>query len=331
MTEIAIKDLENLCHDVLRKAGLDEQDIIDGTEHFIENELSGKASHGMVRVIQAVGLFKKYGLPTAPLEWEVDNGNMAVINAHGHLGAHAAKIAMLEAIKRGKEHGLALIGVRNYMASTGTMTFYLRRIAEAGLIAIIGCNSGAMVCAPAGRKACIGTNPIGLAVPGENGQHFIADLATSSIAYGKILVMKDKGEDVPEGLLIDKDGNPSINPSDAKEGAILPFGDYKGFALGLMIEILSAPLIGAKACKKDSWDNDGTFMIIIDPSKIAQNGFTSDVHKILQDIKNDAPRPGYDKVSLPGERSAELLKTALKNGKINVVDKTLEKLYALAK
>lgn len=329
MSKILQSELKELCSNVLKKAGMRSQDIDITIDHLIENELSGKASHGLVRVVETYHACRKYGVPKRNPEIEWDQDNIIRINANRQIGVVAIHYGMTIAIERAQKHGIAFTGIRDYIATSGSMAYPLRRIAEKGLVAIMGCNSVALVSPPAGKERLIGTNPIGIGIPGENNDHFIADLATSAIAYGKIMVLNDKGEDIPEGVLIDKDGNSSINPKDAYEGAILPLADYKGFALGLMVELLAGPLIGAKACKKELYDSDGYFMITLDPSHFGNGSFASQISHILEAIKNMPPRPGYEEVSIPGDRSNKQLMKHQNQDMIEVVDNTLQSLEDL--
>jgi L-2-hydroxycarboxylate dehydrogenase (NAD+) len=216
------------------------------------------------------------------------------------------------------------------IVNTGSMAFYLRLMAEQNIIGLMSCNSQRLVAPPKGREKMLGTNPMGIGIPSKDGKHFIADFATSAIAYGKVLVAQDKGEDLPEGCIIDKDGNPSINPKDAAgDGAILPLADYRGFALGLFIELM-ATMAGGTAAKDDWYGKDGMFIIAIDPNHIAGEGFANKVESLLGTIRNSEPASGQENVSIPGDRSAEKLNQSLDSGVTNVTDKTLENLKGLA-
>lgn len=330
MAVISIEELQTLCHKAFENKGVRAEDARVATDHFIENEMSGKSSHGMVRVVQMVRYLEKTSTSTTEPEIITDTGSMVVFDGKKQIGPVACYTAMQEGIKRAKEHGLALVGVHDYVASSGSMAYYLRRIASAGLVCLMGCNSVSLVAPPAGRERVIGTNPVGIAIPGKNGDALIADLATSAIAFGKIMVMKDQGKPVPEGVLIDKNGNPSTDPDDTYNGAILPLADYKGFALGLMVELLSGPLLGGKANKKNDWDDDGMFMIIIDPVKMGNTAVYQEFSDSFDYIKNSPPRPGFETIPLPGERSASILNETKKRGTIDVTDKTLADLKELA-
>ncbi len=167
MSQIAIEELKSLCQELLTKNGVREKDREAIIDHLMENQCSGKASHGMVRLPNMIGAFRRFGLPLEDPEIVHDRGNIVVMDAKGQAGLVAGKVAMDEAIRRAKEHGLAMVGIRDYIGNSGSMAYYLRRMADQGLVAIMGCNSDALVAPPAGRKRMIGTNPIGIAIPGE--------------------------------------------------------------------------------------------------------------------------------------------------------------------
>lgn len=325
MTEITIPELRRLCIEALTKVGVSAHDAGITVDHYLENELSGKTSHGMVRVIQAVKTVQARGLPRQAPEIIHDAGNIAVIDAHGALGPVAGHAALALSLERAKKHGMSMIGVRHYIANSGSMAYYLRRLAEAGLIGMMSCNSEAIVSPPEGIDPMVGTNPIGLCVPSADDTPFIADFATSAIAYGKIMVMEEKGQPVPDGLLIDKEGHPSTDPADAFEGSIKPLAGYAGFSLALMVELLAGLLIGTMACKRDA-GKDGLFIIAIDPTAFGQNDYAQRVAEILMRLRESRPVLGQDQVPLPGDRSAPILESTLAAGRVDVADKTLQTL-----
>ena len=329
MTEIRIDNLRTLCLEALTRTGLAQEQAEITVNHYLENECSGKTSHGMVRVIQVAGVLKKWGLPQETPQMITDQGNIAVIDGRMNLGPVVGKMVADESITRAQEHGISFVGVNNFYGNTGSMAYYLRRLAAHNLIGFMSCSSECMVCAPAGKERLLGTNPIGLCVPSGDGQHFIADFATSAIAFGKVLVAMDKDEQLPEGCIIDKDGNPSINPKDAdRDGAILPLADYRGFALGLFVEMLGM-MIGGDVLHNETYGKDGLFIIAIDPVKMSPD-FLQRADMVFKQIRSSAPAPGHDKVSIPGDRSAQIFEQNLKNGTVNVADKTLQKLKELA-
>lgn len=284
----------------------------------------------MVRAIEAAHTARKFGQPEKAPDIRRPSNMFTIIDSNGQLGPVACLQAVRESISRTQEFGLTFTAAKNYIGSNGSMAFYLRRLADAGLIALCGCNSISLVSPPGGSKPMLGTNPFGIAFPASDGNHFIADFATSAIAYGKLMVMKAQGQPIPPGLIIDKSGNPSTDPRDAYEGAILPLADYRGFALGVMAMFLSGSLIGAKDIKSDLYDEDGFFIIAIDPQAAGQGSFAEFVLTRMKQIGDCPPMPGHDDVTLPGERSAGKLAQALAAGTVDVADNTLSELKALA-
>lgn len=328
MSEIKIDDLRELCLKALFKTGINSAHAQIVTDHYLENEISGKTSHGMVRVIQIIGAIKQMGIPSKEPITTYEQGNMLIIDGQMNLGPVVGKMVLDESIKRAKDHGIAFVSVKNYFGNTGSMAYYMRRIADRGLLGLMSCSSECMVAAPSGKDRLLGTNPIGLCVPSGDGKHFIADFATSAIAFGKILAGADKGESVPEGCIIDKDGNPSTNPKDAaSDGAILPLADYRGFALGLFVEMIGL-MVGGEALHNETYGKDSLFIITIDPKSMSPD-FIARATDVFKQMRDSSPAPGHNTVSLPGDRSLERLSKSLERGLVNVVDKTLEKLEAL--
>lgn len=323
MTTISTKELRALCLKALTNAGLQESDAAITVDHYLENEMSGKTSHGMVRVVEAAKILKKYDIPSAQPEIIIDHGHMALIDAKGHTGPVAGLAVTNEAITRAKAHGMALIGARNFIVNTGSMAYYLRRLTSENLVALIWNNSVPCVAPPGGIKPVIGTNPVGIGIPGENGDGMIADLGTAAMAYGKMLALDAKGDPIPEGVIIDTNGNPSTDIKDALSGAILPLAGYKGFALGLMVELLSGPLMGAKAIQKNYYGDDGFFCLAIDPLKFGNTDFYKDISASLTAIRQSPPQEGTDKVTIPGERSGAKLAKSSETGSIDIAEATL--------
>jgi L-2-hydroxycarboxylate dehydrogenase (NAD+) len=329
MTDIKIDDLRDLCLKALTKTGISVEHADITIDHYLENECSGKTSHGMVRVLRIPSAINQYALPSHDIETLHDTGNIVAMDGHMNLGPVVGKAVLDKSIERAREHGISFVGANRYLGNSGSMAYYLRRLTEQGLIGFMSCNSESMVTAPAGTRRLIGTNPIGIGVPSAEGEDFIADFATSAIPYGKVLVAVEKSEKLPEGCLIDKDGNPSINPQDAfSDGAILPLADYRGFALGLFVEMM-AIMLGGEVLHKEDFGKDGFFIIAMDPSKLSE-GYAAQVGQVLKEIRGSAPAPGHDTVAIPGDRSARILKETMAKGTVNVADKTFEKLQALA-
>ena len=163
-----------------------------------------------------------------------------------------------------------------------------------------------------GMDMLLSTNPIAAGVPAGDEPPVVLDMATTVAAYGKVKVKAKRGEMMPEGWMIDRQGKPLTDPKRADEGFLLPIGEHKGYGLALMVGLLAGTLSGA-AMGKDVVDfnadfksttNTGQAILVIDLSAFGDpDDFKSRVDVLVRDIRQSARLPGVDRIWLPGERS----------------------------
>lgn len=147
------------------------------------------------------------------------------------------------AIAAARDCGTASFAVTRAHTCT-SVGYFTEQIAKAGLIAIGCTNASHIVVPPGGHSRTIGTNPIAMTVPGPEGPRMHFDFSTSAVALGKITMAKAAGEPIPLGWAVDAEGNPTDDPAKALEGGLVSAGGYKGWALGLMVELLAAGVAG---------------------------------------------------------------------------------------
>jgi LDH2 family malate/lactate/ureidoglycolate dehydrogenase len=162
-----------------------------------------------------------------------------------------------------------------------------------------------------GRELLLSTNPIAIALPTSDGP-VLLDMATTVAAYGKVKVAAQRGETMPEGWMIDAEGQPLTDPTRAAGGSLLPIGGPKGFGLSLMFGLIAGTLNGA-AFGRDVVDfnaddvtetNTGQAVVALDIGAIADlETFEATASAVLQDIRGSALRPGFDSIRIPGDRS----------------------------
>lgn len=304
MVTVPKAEIYDLSLRAFKNAGLaDEETVKIIFDHLLENELSGKKSHGLLRVKRAIDHMKKKGTPSGKPTLALDAGALAIVDGQNNIGVVAAKYAVDCAIEKAKTYGISMVGARNHFATTGTMNYYNRLFVEAGLIGIAGCNSEAMVSHPDGLDPVIGTNPISFGIPSAK-TPCIIDVTTAQWAYGKLLEMQKAGEPMPKDAMIDKDGNPSTDIKDAFDGTMLPMNGFRGFSIGLAIEILGGALIGGKLGHSAVQGSDGIFFIAIDPDKtVGRDVFESQVEAFLQEVKSSRTKASVEEILIPGERS----------------------------
>ena len=148
------------------------------------------------------------------------------------------------AVDAAKTNGLAALGVANSHTCT-SLGYFTEKIAAHGLIGIGFTNASSVVAPPGGNKAVIGTNPIAMTVPGEGPPRMHFDFSTSAVALGKITMAKAASEKIPLGWAVDAHGEPTTDPDAALKGALLSAGGYKGWGIGLMVELLAAGMTGS--------------------------------------------------------------------------------------
>lgn len=300
---------------VMVAAGLEQ----DEAELFMENLLyadsRGVGSHGISRLINYAKRVK-CGIitPGANVTVEQESASTLVLNGNNGIGAKIARQAMDLSIQKAKEAGCCVTTVRggNHY---GVGAFYSKYAAEQDMIAWVLSVSSVAVAPTGGAKAMLGTNPFSLAVPAERNDPFDLDMATSVVARGKVVLAKKNGKDLPEGWGLDRQGLPTTEPDDILNGGfMLPFGDYKGYGIGLFIDLMCGCLAGGTNSRTTpSFWNDyehpqdlGYFMLVIDPSKfLPLPVFKERVDAMLEEFKNCPTAPGTERVYVAGEIEAE--------------------------
>ncbi|MCK0149178.1 Ldh family oxidoreductase [Marivita sp. S6314] len=161
----------------------------------------------------------------------------------------AFSAAVQTGIDAARENGLASIFVRHAHTCTA-LGWFTEAIARAGLIGLGFTNASPIVAPPGGKTRMIGTNPMSFSVPdGSGGVAMMFDQSTTTVALGRITMAKAAGEQIPEGWAVDTDGHPTTDPEAALSGSLCSVGGYKGWGLGLMVEILAAGLAGGTASR----------------------------------------------------------------------------------
>jgi LDH2 family malate/lactate/ureidoglycolate dehydrogenase len=237
----------------------------------------------------------------------------ALIDGDNGLGHLAVSLAAETAIAKARTAGVAWCGVRNGNHA-GPASLYARMPMQAGMIGMYMAVGSANHLPPwGGLELLLSTNPIAIAVPSGEEPDVVLDMATTVAAYGKVKVKAQRGEMMPEGWMIDRQGNPLLDPKRANEGLLLPIGGYKGYGLALMLGLLAGTLNGA-AMGRDVVDfnaddtsvtNTGQAILAIDISAFGDPAlFRRNVDSLVRDLRDSERLPGTDRIWMPGEQSA---------------------------
>jgi LDH2 family malate/lactate/ureidoglycolate dehydrogenase len=244
----------------------------------------------------------------------------AVIRVCGNrgFGQFAAREMTMIAIEAAHEAGVAvatLSGVKHI----GRLGEFAALAAARDCVALITCNSGppgGLVAPFGGRQRALGTNPLAYAIPAGAGPPIVADFSTSAAAEGKVRLYRHAGRRLPEGWLMDRDGNPTTDPADLYDGgAILPAAAHKGSALSLMVEILGGVLAGEGCASTGGDPGNGVVMIAIDVRRFCPaESFGAAVDRVIEALESVPPAPGFHRVMAPGAPEIEVRRSRDSSG-----------------
>jgi (2R)-3-sulfolactate dehydrogenase (NADP+) len=243
------KDAEALlamARTALEKAGAHSKMAEAAARHLVRAEAQGLATHGMSRVPFYCAMLRNGRADgSAHPAMAGERGGACLIDNRDALPYVSAEWAVQEAIQRARRNGIGLAGIRN-SAHVGVLGIHLEPVAAAGLVGFAFTNSPAAIPAWGGKKALFGTNPVAGVFPRKGKDPLVIDLALTTVVRGKIMMAMRRGERIPEGWALDRDGKPTTDPKEAIErGSLFPIGGAKGAMLALMFELICASLTGA--------------------------------------------------------------------------------------
>lgn len=249
---ISFQKLSEFTTAVFKAMGCSEEDSILATETLLSADLRGVDSHGVARLSGYLRLWEaKRANPNPDIQIIHETPSTAVVDGDGGFGLVVAPFAMKVAIEKAKNVGTGWVSVQN-SNHFGIAARHAMMALEYDMIGIAMTNASALVSPTFSKERLLGTNPICVVIPAGEEPPFVADLATTTAANGKLEILQRKNEQAPEGWIQDKDGNSTSDPHALKKGgALLPLGgsrengSHKGYALGAIVDIFSAILSGA--------------------------------------------------------------------------------------
>lgn len=322
--KIKIAELEQLIKNCLRRK-YDRQDSDLIAEVILFGELSGKTSHGVVR-LNTGGSSVMAQNPSDKPKLIHKSDLSSLIDGNGNPGMLVGQLAAGEVISIAKKSGFGIVGTKNTNSSSGCLSYYLGKIAKENLIGIIMAQSPASTAPYGGIQPLFGTNPISFGIPA-NPRPLIFDMATSAISFGALLKAKVVGEQLPKNVAVDKDGNPTTDPSKAIEGATLAFDNsYKGSGLAMMVEVLAGLWPGADFAGQNESGGWGNLFMAFSPTLLLdREEFKEKVKELVEAVRNSKTRDGK-KVRIPGESTLDTRDKNMKIGEIEIDDKLVEEI-----
>lgn len=280
-----------------------------------EADLQGSDGHGVIRVPQYVRRLRAGGINKNPkIRVVQERAAMAVVDGDNGMGHLVVSRAVDIAIEKAREAGVAWVGTR-YSNHAGPASLYARKPMQHDMLGLYFAVGNANHLPPwGGMEMLLSTNPIAAGIPAGEEPPVVLDMATTVAAYGKVKAKAKRGESMPEGWMIDRQGKPLLDPKRANEGFLLPIGGHKGYGLALLVGLLAGTLGGA-AMGRDVVDfnaddatvtNTGQAILVIDLAAFGDpQVFRHAVDKLVRDIRGSARLPGVERIWLPGEQSHE--------------------------
>lgn len=345
------ESLRSFTSSVLRHIGCPADDAALATEVLLSADVRGIDSHGVARLSGYVRLWEAKRINPAPgIKVVHETPSTAVVDGDAGLGLVVGPKAMEIAMEKARVAGTGWVAVRN-SNHFGIAGYHAMKCLERDMIGMAMTNASPLVAPTFSTERLLGTNPIAVAIPAGKQPAFVADFATTTAANGKLEILQRKGMDAPLGWIQKKDGEPTTNPHELKEGgALLPLGSdrehgsHKGYCLGAWVDIFSAVLSGANygpwvppfvsflAPPADPVGSGiGHFFgaMRVDAFRPADE-FKDHMDNWINRFRSAKPVAGVANVQIPGDAEREMAAERMKNG-IPVNEKVVEDLTVLSK
>jgi len=319
MSELHMIDLTRLhsaVRAVVRGFGSEQAEVDTVADNLIEANLTGHDSHGIGMLPRYVEAYQQGGLvPNRHVQTALDAGTLLRLDGGAGFGQVIGRETMELGIARALQHGSCIVALGN-SHHLGRIGAWAELAVSAGLVSLHFVNvlTRSIVAPYGGSDARFGTNPFAAGVPLTGRPPVILDFATSMMAQGKTRVAFNKGELVPPGCLLDDQGNPTREPRfgvNPPFGALLAFGEHKGYGLALLCELLGGALAAGMTQHSEDVTQrrilNGMLTILIDPAALARREhFERETLAFIDWVKASPAREGYQAVRIAGEPEREM-------------------------
>ncbi len=317
----SLHTLENFCKALLMAVEVPEAEAQIVSSILVDTSLDGVDTHGVSRLPIYLSRILNGRINPKPTIEKSLNDAIATVDGDNGLGQLVAYRSMALAIELAKEYGLGFVTVKN-SNHFGAASTYCKMAAQERMIGQAYTNSPCGIPPWGGISPYFGTNPISYGFPNGD-QPIVIDMSSSTVARGNIILAAKEGRSIPEGWAINKDGNPTTDAKAALQGAVLPVGGAKGYALALAVEVMSGIISGSAYGTHVGWIYDDS----LEPVNIGHSFFALDISRLMPfedytqrithmigEVK-DVPRAdGADAIRIPGERRQSIAEERKKTG-----------------
>lgn len=305
---IQAEEAKRLVIKQLTKVGLNEETAGKIAEVLVHADLRNVNSHGVLRTEHYVNRLQAGGInPETQISFQKTGPVTGVVDGDDGFGHVISDVAMDHAIDMARENGVGMVTVFN-SSHCGALSYFVQKAADAKLIGIAMSHTDKIVVPFGGKTSFLGTNPIAYGVPAKTKKPYILDMATSNVAWGKILQAREEGKEIPEGWGVDENGAAVTDPN--KVVSLSTFGGPKGYGLSVIVDVFSGLLAGAAfgphiGKMYDDLDKKrklGHYFCVINPSFFTDTDiFLEQMDQMIEELKQVEPAPGFDRVYVPGE------------------------------
>ena len=297
--QINFADAKSLVVDILTNHGVPAEHSAIVADHLVDAAAAGHAFAGLPRVLALVEHLKDKPAGR-PIGIEARGPNAALVDGAGNNGYVTSILGIDKAIELAKAGGVGIVGIRDTWFS-GRLAYYVERAARQGLIAFHTANTMARVAPYGGIDRIFGTNPLAFAFPCDP-HPLVIDFGTGSTTWGDVLLRQKLGKPLEPGTAVDAAGAPTLDPTEALDGAFMPWGGHRGYGLSLVVQVLGI-LCGGRVVADDV-SACGFFFLVFDPALLMPlPEFKDKVGALVQQLEASRPAPGGPRVRVPGRSS----------------------------
>ena len=319
MPTVKAEPLKELCVNILKAAGTPPDDSEIVADIIVRANLRGVDSHGIRNLPRYIKEIKSGDIvPGATIKVIKETPTTALLDVNNNFGFIAGKKAMEKAIEKAEQNWIGAVGTYNSKGGDdhiGALYYYSELAAQKDMIGVVHATRGPRVAAWGGNSKVLGINPMSIAVPAANAPPINLDISMTYTSRGHLGVKAVRGESVPEGWILDPEGQPTTDPKkyfEGNQGTLLPFGTYKGYGLAVVLEAITGGL--GSGCSHDSIGYGHFYMAINPAGFVPINEFKERAEAFIKHLKASDTVPDVEEVFIPGEIENRTREKRLKEG-----------------
>jgi LDH2 family malate/lactate/ureidoglycolate dehydrogenase len=317
MTTLNLSEARDLVAAAMTGAGHRTGDAETIADHLLDCELRGLSFGGLARAVSIVERIRATPEPPRPILVVAETPVSATLDGGDQVGYLVGMRALELAVDKAKTHGMAVVGARNTWY-TGMFSYYLEKAATAGLAGMIAGSGPAAVAPHGGTEGRFGTNPIAFGFPASP-TPVIWDIGTSAVMHGEVMLKARLGEKLAHGQAFDAEGNPTLDPAAALEGAFGVWGGHKGSGLAMVVQLLG--MMTGAAADPPMVTDCGFFVLLVDPGALTDAAdYQRRVTEFADAMRATRPVEGGGAVRVPFDRSVARREETLRRGTIDVAE-----------